>query len=71
MWGMNVHHAVVAAGETESGCTVHYVTEEIDGGDIILQSKVPVFGHDSAEDVQKRVLAVEHPTLIAAIQRLL
>lgn len=69
MWGMNVHHAVVAAGETESGCTVHYVTEEIDGGDIILQSKVPVFGHDSAEDVQKRVLAVEHSTLVAAIKK--
>lgn len=70
MWGMNVHKAVVAAGDTQSGCTVHYVTEEIDGGDIILQTTVDVFPSDTPEDVQKRVLAVEHGTLVNAIKKI-
>lgn len=69
MWGMNVHKAVVAAGDTQSGCTVHYVTEEIDGGDIILQTTVDVCPSDTPEDVQKRVLAVEHGTLVNAIKK--
>lgn len=68
MWGMNVHKAVVAAGDIQSGCTVHYVTEEIDGGDIILQTIVDVFPSDTPEDVQKRVLVVEHGTLVNAIK---
>ncbi|MDD3266211.1 MAG: phosphoribosylglycinamide formyltransferase [Burkholderiales bacterium] len=71
MWGMNVHRAVVAAGEIKSGCTVHYVVDEIDGGDIILQTEVPVLASDKPEDVQKRVLSVEHSTLVAAIKNLI
>lgn len=69
MWGMNVHNAVIAAGEHKSGCTVHYVSEEIDGGQIILQTEVDVLASDTPESLQKKVLAVEHGTLIAAIKK--
>lgn len=68
MWGMNVHKAVIAAGETSSGCTVHFVTEEIDSGKVILQSVVDVLATDTPEDLQKRVQSVESDTLINAIK---
>ena len=42
MYGMKVHEAVIKNKEKESGCTVHYVTEMVDGGDIIMQNKVDV-----------------------------
>lgn len=71
MWGMNVHKAVVAAGETKSGCTVHYVVDEIDGGEIILQREVSIFQTDKPEDVQKKILAIEHIVLVEAIQSLI
>ncbi|TDT71986.1 formyltetrahydrofolate-dependent phosphoribosylglycinamide formyltransferase [Hypnocyclicus thermotrophus] len=68
MYGMNVHRAVVENKEIESGCTVHFVTNEIDGGEIIAQKKVPVYEKDTAEDVQKRVLEKEHELLVEAIK---
>ena len=67
---MNVHNAVIAAGEKESGCTVHFVNEGIDTGKIILQYKVPVFKTDTAEQLQKRVLKQEHLAFPKAIQHL-
>ena len=67
-YGIKVHEAVLAAGDTESGCTVHYVADEIDGGEIILQGRVPVLAGDTPEALQKRVLEVEHGTLIEAIR---
>lgn len=60
MYGMNVHKAVVAAGEVESGLTIHYVNENYDEGAIIEQFKCPIHKNDSANDVQQRVLALEH-----------
>lgn len=68
MWGMNVHKAVIAAGELKSGCTVHFVTEEVDSGKIILQTAVDVLTTDKPEDLQKRVQSVESDTLISAIK---
>lgn len=68
MWGMNVHNAVVAAGETQSGSTVHLVTEEIDSGRIILQTTVDLTPEDTPENVQKKVQAIEGQTLVNAIQ---
>ena len=70
MYGMNVHKAVVEAKETESGCTVHYVNAGIDTGATIKQAKVPVYADDTAEDVQKRVLAEEHKLLVEVIKEL-
>ena len=71
MWGNKVHAAVLANQEKESGRTVHLVTSEIDGGEIIIQAKVPVLTTDDVETLQQRVQQVEHPTLIAAIEKLL
>lgn len=70
-YGLNVHKAVVATGEIESGATVHYVDEGIDTGDVILQGKVPVYPEDTAEVLQQRVLnEVEHHILSEAIAQL-
>lgn len=55
MYGMHVHRAVVAAGERESGCTIHVVDNVYDHGQIIAQAKVPVRAEDTPEAVQRRV----------------
>ena len=60
MYGMNVHRAVIEAGETESGATVHLVDEVYDRGRILAQRRVPVHAGDSPEDLAARVLEVEH-----------
>lgn len=51
MWGHHVHEAVKAAGETETGMTVHYVTPVCDSGEIIAQFKVAILPSDSADDI--------------------
>ena len=68
MYGLKVHEAVLAAGDTETGATVHYVDEGVDTGEIILQEKVPVVDGDTPEVLQKRVLETEHKILPAVIQ---
>jgi phosphoribosylglycinamide formyltransferase-1 len=60
MYGMRVHHAVLAAGERESGPTVHVVTDEYDAGPILAQARVPVLPGDTPETLQARVLEQEH-----------
>lgn len=60
MYGSNVHRAVLAAGESVSGATVHYVNENYDEGRIIAQREVPVLPDDTPESLAARVLAVEH-----------
>ena len=60
MYGIHVHEAVLASGESESGVTVHLVTEEYDTGPTIGQCRVPVEPNDTPEILQKRVLAQEH-----------
>lgn len=47
-------------GDEEHGTSVHFVTDELDGGPVILQAKVPVFAGDSEDDVTARVQAQEH-----------
>lgn len=69
-YGIKVHEAVLAAGEAESGATVHYVDEGIDTGDIILQEKVPVLEGDTPETLRERVLEVEHRILPQAIAQI-
>lgn len=68
MFGERVHAAVLGAGEKESGCTVHYVDESVDGGPIILRSTVPVQPGDSPESLAERILIQEHRTYSKAIQ---
>lgn len=60
MYGDRVHEAVVAAGEKESGITIHYINEHYDEGDIIFQATCPVLPDDLPDDVAKRVHALEY-----------
>jgi formyltetrahydrofolate-dependent phosphoribosylglycinamide formyltransferase len=58
-FGHHVHEAVLAAGETESGCTVHFANNEYDAGPIILQRKVPVQPDDDPDSLAARVFEQE------------
>jgi len=68
MYGMLVHRAVIAAGESHSGATVHLVDAEYDSGPIVLQESVPVLDSDSPESLAKRVLETEHHIYPKALQ---
>jgi len=70
MYGRHVHEAVLAAGETQSGATVHLVDEQYDHGAIILQKAVPVIPGDTPETLGARVLLVEHEIYPEAIRRI-
>lgn len=67
-YGMKVHEAVLASGMKVSGCTVHFVTEEIDRGPIILQKCVEVKEDDTPETLAARVLEKEHEILPLAVK---
>ncbi|SLM63910.1 MULTISPECIES: phosphoribosylglycinamide formyltransferase [Dickeya] len=58
--GLHTHRKALENGDHEHGTSVHFVTEELDGGPVILQAKVPVFPGDSEQDVQERVQVQEH-----------
>lgn len=58
--GLNTHQRAIDAGDTVHGVSVHYVTEELDGGPVILQAKVPIFDGDTAEDLASRIHEQEH-----------
>lgn len=68
MYGERVHKAVIEKGVKYSGCTVHFVNEEVDGGAIILQDIVSVDFKDTYESLQKKVLEKEHQLLPKAIK---
>ena len=71
MYGIHVQEAVLAAGDTEAGCTVHYVSAEVDGGDIIAQASVEVLPDDTPETLSLRVQQAEKkllPEVIAEIR---
>lgn len=67
MWGHHVHEAVLAAGEKESGCTVHLVNEVCDGGEILLQKKVPVMPGDTPDSLYARIAPREHEALLEGL----
>jgi phosphoribosylglycinamide formyltransferase 1 len=60
MYGMKVHEAVIAAGDAESGITIHYVDENYDEGRIIFQAKCVISEHDTAESLAEKVHALEY-----------
>lgn len=68
MHGMHVHQAVVAAGEKESGITIHLVDKVYDNGKILFQEKVAVEPGDTPADVQKKVLALEHANFAQVVE---
>ena len=71
MYGHHVHEAVVAAGERESGITVHYVDAHYDHGETILQAKCPVTAADTPEDVAEHVHQLEYQYFPLAIEKAL
>ena len=58
--GLNTHQRAIDAGDKEHGVSVHFVTEELDGGPVILQAKVPIFENDNADDLALRIHEQEH-----------
>lgn len=70
-YGKNVHQAVIDAGETETGITVHYVTKDVDAGPIIDQTKVEVKASDTVDILAERVLAKEHEFYSQAINKVI
>ena len=71
MYGMHVHEAVKAAGEKESGITIHLVNEHYDEGTILLQEKVDILPEDTASTIAKKVLQLEHAHLSPLIEKYL
>ena len=67
-YGMRVHEAVYRAGVKWTGATVHFVSEVVDGGAILLQEVVPVLEADGPEEIAGKVLKVEHRILPAAVK---
>jgi len=70
MYGSHVHEAVIAAGEKESGISIHYVDELYDHGEIIFQATCPVTGTDTADSLAQKVHMLEHahyPKVIAGL----
>ena len=60
MYGHHVHEAVVAAGETETGITIHFVNEHYDEGAIIFQTTTPVISTDTPDDVARKIHTLEY-----------
>ncbi len=69
--GLHAQRQALEAGETESGCTVHFVDEGTDTGAVILQRKVPVLAGDTEESLSERILVEEHRAYPEAIVRIL
>ncbi len=70
--GINTHARALDAGESEHGCTVHLVTEEVDSGEILGQAHMPISADDTPETLAERVLTLEHdlyPRCLAALAR--
>ena len=68
MHGLKVHKAVLDSDDRESGCSVHFVTEEVDGGPVIARMTVPVKPDDTVQSLQERVLKAEHLLLPMVVQ---
>jgi phosphoribosylglycinamide formyltransferase-1 len=68
--GLEAWKQALAAGETVTGCTVHYVDEQIDHGDIVAQRKVPILPNDTAETLHARIQIAEHELYPAVIAQL-
>lgn len=66
--GMEVHRAVIASGTRFTGCTVHFVNEQVDAGPIIVQRVIPVRDDDTAESLAVRVLVEEHRAYPEAVR---
>ena len=71
MMGLAIHASVLAAGDAETGVTIHEVTPDLDGGPILAQERLAVVAGETAEELSARVLEVEHRLLVRTVRRLL
>jgi phosphoribosylglycinamide formyltransferase-1 len=71
MYGERVHRAVIASGEKESGCTVHFVDAGTDTGQIFLRRMVPVLANDTPETLAERIHVQEHTAIVEAVRNLM
>ncbi len=71
MYGNHVHQAVIAAGKTETGISIHKVNERYDEGEILFQATCPVLPNDTAETLAARIHTLEHEHLPQVVERLL
>lgn len=69
--GLNTHQRALDAGDKEAGVTVHFVTQELDGGPPVLQATVPVMSGETAETVADRVIGFEHVIYLIAVRWIL
>ncbi len=70
MYGMHVHEAVNAAGETETGITIHYVNDHYDEGDIVFQAATEVTATDMPTDIEKKVQILEYQHFPTVVEQL-
>ena len=63
----DIHEEVLKNGDTETGCTIHFVTEEVDGGPILIQKKCPIFRNDNVDTLKVKVQALEGLAFVEAI----
>jgi phosphoribosylglycinamide formyltransferase-1 len=68
MVGIEVHRSVLAAGDVETGVTIHEVTDELDAGPVVAQVRLPVHPGDDPESLARRVLAEEHRLLVGTLR---
>ena len=66
--GLHTHQRALEAGDTEHGCSVHFVTEELDGGPLVVQAVLPVMADDTAESLARRVHQQEHQIYPLAVR---
>lgn len=70
MYGDNVHRAVLANKEKETGATVHYVTEGVDEGEIILQKSFPLTADETMDSLKEKLHSIEHQLIVDAVQQI-
>ena len=66
--GLHTHQRAIEAGDSEHGCSVHFVTEELDGGPLVVQAVLPVMADDTAESLARRVHQQEHQIYPLAVR---
>jgi phosphoribosylglycinamide formyltransferase-1 len=70
-YGLKVHEMVLESGDTVTGATIHYVTEGVDQGEIILQHQMGVEKTDTPESLASRVLDLEHQLMVEGVKKVL
>jgi len=69
--GLNTHERAIKAKHKYSGCTVHYVNEKLDSGEIIIQKKVKILKSDNAKSLERKILKLEHKAYDEALEKIL